>query len=103
MTVAEYVLLGRTPHLGYYGTEGKTDRARAAVERRWQDVSRLVKTSCPDVQYDDEARPGRGMGPLPDAIDRSPECPLGGVREYAPKEHRDIPRTPRAYPHGPAQ
>jgi iron complex transport system ATP-binding protein len=30
MTVAEYVLLGRTPHLGYYGTETRRDRAATA-------------------------------------------------------------------------
>ena len=30
MTVQEYVLLGRTPHLGYLGTPGRLDRARAA-------------------------------------------------------------------------
>jgi iron complex transport system ATP-binding protein len=29
MTVIEYVLLGRTPHLGYLGTEGRRDRAAA--------------------------------------------------------------------------
>jgi iron complex transport system ATP-binding protein len=30
LTVAEYVLLGRTPHLGYFGVEGAADRAAAA-------------------------------------------------------------------------
>jgi iron complex transport system ATP-binding protein len=30
LTVAEYVLLGRTPHLGYLGAEGADDRAAAA-------------------------------------------------------------------------
>jgi cobalamin transport system ATP-binding protein len=30
LTVAEYVLLGRTPHLGYLATEGRGDRAAAA-------------------------------------------------------------------------
>ncbi|MEZ0106174.1 iron complex transport system ATP-binding protein [Catenulispora sp. EB89] len=35
MTVSEYVLLGRTPHLGYLGVESRTDRAVAesALER----------------------------------------------------------------------
>ena len=35
MTFAEYVLLGRTPHLGYLGVESRTDRAVAhgALER----------------------------------------------------------------------
>jgi iron complex transport system ATP-binding protein len=35
MTVGEYVLLGRTPHLGYLGVESRTDRAVAegALER----------------------------------------------------------------------
>ena len=35
MTVAEYVLLSRTPHLGYLGVESRTDRAVAdsALER----------------------------------------------------------------------
>jgi iron complex transport system ATP-binding protein len=30
LTVAEYVLLGRTPHLGYFASEGSDDRAAAA-------------------------------------------------------------------------
>jgi len=30
LTVAEYVLLGRTPHLGYFAVEGPADRAAAA-------------------------------------------------------------------------
>ncbi len=35
MTAAEYVLLGRTPHLGYWAAEGAADRRRAlaALER----------------------------------------------------------------------
>ncbi|MDE3189859.1 MAG: ABC transporter ATP-binding protein [Acidobacteriota bacterium] len=35
LTVAEYVLLGRTPHLGYLGVEGRRDRAAVthALER----------------------------------------------------------------------
>jgi len=35
LTVAEYVLLGRTPHIGYFATEGRRDRAAAerALER----------------------------------------------------------------------
>ena len=35
LTVAEYALLGRTPHLGYFGGEGRGDRAAAtrALER----------------------------------------------------------------------
>jgi iron complex transport system ATP-binding protein len=35
LTVAEYVLLGRTPHLGYFGAEARTDRlaAEGALER----------------------------------------------------------------------
>jgi iron complex transport system ATP-binding protein len=35
LTVAEYVLLGRTPHLGYFGAEGDADRlaAERALER----------------------------------------------------------------------
>ena len=35
LTVAEYVLLGRTPHLGYLGSEGREDRlaAERSLER----------------------------------------------------------------------
>ncbi len=35
LTVAEYVLLGRTPHLGYFGVEGERDRlaAERALDR----------------------------------------------------------------------
>jgi iron complex transport system ATP-binding protein len=29
LTVAEYVLLGRTPHISYFGSEGRADRAAA--------------------------------------------------------------------------
>jgi iron complex transport system ATP-binding protein len=37
LTVAEYVLLGRTPHIGYFGSETRTDRL--AAERA---ISRLA-------------------------------------------------------------
>src|SRR5262249_41034257 len=30
LTVAEYVLLGRTPHIGYFASESRTDRRAAA-------------------------------------------------------------------------
>jgi iron complex transport system ATP-binding protein len=45
LTVAEYVLLGRTPHLGYFAGESVGDRlaAAAAVERL--DVGRFVDRS----------------------------------------------------------
>lgn len=35
LTVAEYILLGRTPHIGYLGREGRADRlaAGAAIDR----------------------------------------------------------------------
>lgn len=42
LTVAQYVMLGRTPHLGYLATPGRHDRerARAAMERL--DVTRFA-------------------------------------------------------------
>jgi iron complex transport system ATP-binding protein len=43
LTVAEYVLLGRTPHLGYFAAEGAGDRAAAARALR-----RLELTSVAD-------------------------------------------------------
>jgi iron complex transport system ATP-binding protein len=39
LTVAEYVLLGRTPHLGYFGVEGDADRV--AAERALQRLELL--------------------------------------------------------------
>jgi iron complex transport system ATP-binding protein len=38
MTVAEYVLLGRTPHIGYFGGEGRSDREAAARVLRRLDL-----------------------------------------------------------------
>ena len=42
MTVEDYVLLGRTPHLGYLGRPGARDRARAAEASAWLDVARFA-------------------------------------------------------------
>jgi iron complex transport system ATP-binding protein len=42
MTVEEYVLLGRTPHLGYLGNPGRHDRARAAAALERLDVARFA-------------------------------------------------------------
>jgi cobalamin transport system ATP-binding protein len=38
LTVAEYVLLGRTPHISYLGSEGRTDRVAAARALRRLDL-----------------------------------------------------------------
>jgi iron complex transport system ATP-binding protein len=42
MTVAQYVLLGRTPHLGYLGNPGRYDRERAAAALERLDVARFA-------------------------------------------------------------
>jgi iron complex transport system ATP-binding protein len=42
MTVEEYVLLGRTPHLGYLGSPGRRDRARTAAALERLDVARFA-------------------------------------------------------------
>jgi iron complex transport system ATP-binding protein len=42
MTVEEYVLLGRTPHLGYLGGPGRRDRERAAEALARLDVARFA-------------------------------------------------------------
>ncbi len=42
LTVAEYVLLGRTPHLGYLATPGRYDRERADAAMDRLDVTRLA-------------------------------------------------------------
>jgi len=42
MTVAQYVLLGRTPHLGYLSTPGRHDRARAHAALERLDVARFA-------------------------------------------------------------
>jgi iron complex transport system ATP-binding protein len=41
MTVEQYVLLGRTPHLGYLGNPGRHDRDRAAAALERLDVARF--------------------------------------------------------------
>ena len=41
MTVGEYVLLGRTPHLGYLGSAGRRDREKAAEASDRLDVTRF--------------------------------------------------------------
>jgi iron complex transport system ATP-binding protein len=43
MTVAQYVLLGRTPHLGYLGSPGRRDRARADAALERLDVARFAQ------------------------------------------------------------
>lgn len=43
VTVAEYVLLGRTPHLGYFGNAGPGDRAVAGEAMERLDVSRYER------------------------------------------------------------
>jgi iron complex transport system ATP-binding protein len=42
MTVEQYVLLGRTPHLGYLGNPGRHDRDRAAAALERLDVARFA-------------------------------------------------------------
>ena len=42
MTVEQYVLLGRTPHLGYLGVPGRHDRDRAAAAMERLDVARFA-------------------------------------------------------------
>jgi iron complex transport system ATP-binding protein len=42
MAVADYVLLGRTPHLGYLGIPGAHDRAVAAAAMEHLDVTRFA-------------------------------------------------------------
>jgi iron complex transport system ATP-binding protein len=43
LTVAEYVLLGRTPHLGYFGGEGDADHAAALVALERLDAVRFAR------------------------------------------------------------
>jgi iron complex transport system ATP-binding protein len=43
MTVGEYVLLGRTPHLGYLATEGRRDREAAATALGRLDLERFAR------------------------------------------------------------
>ena len=42
LTVAQYVLLGRTPHLGYLATPGRHDRERARAAMDRLDVTRFA-------------------------------------------------------------
>jgi iron complex transport system ATP-binding protein len=43
LTVAEYVLLGRTPHISYLGSEGRADRAAAARALRRLELEQLAE------------------------------------------------------------
>ncbi len=43
MTVEDYVLLGRTPHLGYLGGPGRGDRRKAAEAAERLDVARFAR------------------------------------------------------------
>ena len=43
MTVAQYVLLGRTPYVGYLGAPGRRDRARADAALERLDVARFAQ------------------------------------------------------------
>jgi iron complex transport system ATP-binding protein len=43
MTVAEYVLLGRTPHLGYFAVESDRDRTAAAAALARLDLDRFAE------------------------------------------------------------
>jgi iron complex transport system ATP-binding protein len=43
MTVAQYVLLGRTPYVGYLGAPGRRDRARADAALERLDVTRFAQ------------------------------------------------------------
>jgi iron complex transport system ATP-binding protein len=43
MTAGDYVLLGRTPHLGYFANPGRTDRARVAEAAQQLDVARFAE------------------------------------------------------------
>jgi iron complex transport system ATP-binding protein len=43
MSVADYVLLGRTPHLGYFGNEGTDDVAAAVLALERLDLLRLAR------------------------------------------------------------
>lgn len=49
MTVAEYVLLGRTPHIGYLGVESATDRRRAAALLERLGIARLSGRMLPTL------------------------------------------------------
>ena len=42
LTVAEYVLLGRTPHISYLGSEGRSDRETAARALRRLELERFA-------------------------------------------------------------
>lgn len=43
LTVAQYVMLGRTPHLGYLATPGRRDRERASAAMDHLDVTRFAQ------------------------------------------------------------
>jgi iron complex transport system ATP-binding protein len=43
LTVAEYVLLGRTPHISYLGSEGRADRAAAGRALRRLELEQLAE------------------------------------------------------------
>jgi iron complex transport system ATP-binding protein len=47
LTVAEYVLLGRTPHIGHLATEARPDRVAERASRGWLCVRSAIARSVP--------------------------------------------------------
>ncbi len=69
MTVRDYVLLGRTPYLGYLSAPGRSDRAKADEASERLDVTRFAGrgwAACPAANASASGWPG----PWP----RSPGC-----------------------------
>src|ERR1700729_1211277 len=60
MTVAQYVLLGRTPYVGYLGTPGRRDRARADAALERLDVARFAQRRLARMSGGERQRGGVG-------------------------------------------
>jgi iron complex transport system ATP-binding protein len=56
MTVAEYVLLGRTPHIGHFAVESHTDRAAASEAVRALDLTGLRDRPVADLSGGERQR-----------------------------------------------
>src|SRR5262249_60453242 len=67
LTVAEYVLLGRTPHIRYLGGEGRHDREAAAQALRRLDLERFAERPLGPLSGGQPPRPRPARPPPPRA------------------------------------
>ena len=101
MTVAEYVLLGRTPHLGPLAKEGARDREAAARALARLDLLRVRRAPARDALGRREAARRRRPGARAGGAHRPPRRADRGARHRAPAAGARAARLParRVRPH----